>query len=100
MDAKEIFEQFFNAEKDEVRRVRQGKGRSEVSVVAQEAWSRLSIADRTIFNIFANAREGRHDATSMLGREMTDYIAGRSAEDVLSNPDFVVCLKLYLGDGE
>jgi hypothetical protein len=100
MRAVEIFKTFYDSEQDEVRKVRQGTSQGEVSVVARASWDRLSIADRTMLNIFFNAMEGRKDKTSMLGKEMLDYIAGHSAANLVANPDILVCLKLFLGDSE
>jgi hypothetical protein len=98
MSSKTIFTEFFTKTQDEARRCRRGKDRSQVSTIAQDAWFRLSIADRTAFNIFCNAVEGRPDKVSMLGDEMLAYFQGHDAETLLKNPDFVVCLKLYLGE--
>jgi hypothetical protein len=98
--AKEIFTKFFESEQDEVRRVRRGKSSSEICVIAREAWDRLSIGDKTALNVFFNFCENRKDKTSMLGQEMWDYFLGHSAESLVSKPDVLVCLKLFLGESE
>jgi hypothetical protein len=98
MRAAEIFKKFYESEQDEVRKIRQGVPVYQVREVAREAWERLSPADRTMINIFCNAWEGRKDKTNLLGSDMTDYIAGTSVDDILNNPDMMVCIKTYLGE--
>ena len=104
MKAADIFSQWFNAEKDEVKRVRQGEMNFE-SGRARESFSRLSLADKTLLGIFCkawnarpNSQFGRPDITRNLGWEMIAHIGGHDAAELVANPDFLVCLKVFLGD--
>ena len=104
MKAADIFSQWLNDEQDEVRRVRQGANDFE-SGAAREAWGRLSLADKTLLQIFCkawkarpNSQQGRPDITGMIGREMIAHIAGNDAVSFTENPDFVLCLKVFLGE--
>jgi hypothetical protein len=97
LSAEEIFTEWHEKHLAAIRTVRRGKRLFEIE--GTEEWKRLSIGQRTALQIFSNFSDGRPDRVSMLGVDMYNFFEGNSVGQTLT-PDFLICLKLFLGDLE